>query len=1279
VLDELWGATRSGSHAGRGFHYQDAVTTEVALRAWCGELPLRRIVPEGVEDLSLEFDTHWLHLQGKSRREHRGEFTLPDLGPVWQKLARSLAADETAHAGLVLERPLTVGAETGLERGLAEVGSNELKEAIGAAVKDVMDPGDFLARAHLLVMPSPEATAIELLASRLGLPPASCVAHYAILRGRLAQLADENGVRRADAPAAFTPGDIARVLEDVSESIDPSALEQAVREGVAELVDFVTPVHDGRFFSGIDVVVGHVVAGLPLERPEVERLTDGLTVQRVALAVGPSGAGKSALIWLAAFATRHNVRWYRVRRLCEDDVPALVRVVKGLKPSGAIVGFVVDNVGRDDRVGFDRLIEELREEPSARVLGACREEDLFMVRSARVAAQVRPVLGAALAKRLWSELHVKNETSWPEWREPFERSQGLLLEYGHLLTEGRRLPDTIAAQVDQRVREQRSLELEIMALVATADAYGADIDVTRLTAALGADGTEVKAALTRLADEHLLRERNGLLTGLHELRSRHVMDEIHRAPPPLLAESVRRVIALVSTRALQVFVTQLLVAGAVPDQVVIDALVVRFGRQADLQAIAAALQALRLVGFYRTASSWRAILSEEKVRPIDAGLIAHLVGHGADMEIFPEPVRRAVLRIRQLGEVGNPRRPLVEALGRQLTFAHTSDANAAVTVLAALGEAGTDVTVDAAQLARLVRDATLADIRLMLEAAYAVNPQLANAVADELGGSGALLERLEREHPWVRDAELATDHDGHTMVRAEYAYVAESAQPDPHDAVVQLCHYLAALAPAADIIVCRAIDAMGDTAGFGGVPIADKRIERRNLPSPADVARNRARGRAAAAAVAGLTETEYLLAVRDIIIRSRRLIHDAGNAWVRGRSPAPKLDEDAAALISTVRKLSPSPVATEATGPLDKGELRLYDRVGFIGTVIPNNLLPRLFEGEAVAPFIQHIADEVDKVAQLERWYLLEDPPVEELRALREDLIDLRAVADERVRGDQVAAAALAAAGRKGLSASADVARRAANTRMQMVTRQLEQVLSRAGFSAQVQRRPGEPDSGQWPDDDFLILVDVPTIYHWPNEVARSAALCRPVLSDRVCFLMAPVREAKVVASCGVKVVRDIFPDESVRDWPGLPLLKETLTDAIREGLAGLCEASGVIASMRRAELHNDEAAAIQTGFRRARQALERVSDLANGHDDRVVTETQSKLAGLIERVEYEAASLADGQPSDRGFAASLLAGMRGDSDEAYLYQYVIVGACIEWDTAPDGAWDRTKQALEET
>ena len=49
------------------------------------------------------------------------------------------------------------------------------------------------------------------------------------------------------------------MLDEVSEAIDPSLLEQAVRDGVAELADFVTPVDEGRFFSGVPVVVGHLV------------------------------------------------------------------------------------------------------------------------------------------------------------------------------------------------------------------------------------------------------------------------------------------------------------------------------------------------------------------------------------------------------------------------------------------------------------------------------------------------------------------------------------------------------------------------------------------------------------------------------------------------------------------------------------------------------------------------------------------------------------------------------------------------------------------------------------------------------------------------------------------------------------------------------------------------------------------------------------------------------------------------------------------------------------
>src|SRR5215212_8305821 len=125
---ELWNRSRSGSHAARGFHYQDAVAAEIAVRAWRGELPLERLIPEGQEDVSLELRTHHLHLQAKSRRSHRGHFSEGELVNAWRHLAQRAAADPNAHVGLVLERPLD-GAETGFNRTLADVADDGVKSA----------------------------------------------------------------------------------------------------------------------------------------------------------------------------------------------------------------------------------------------------------------------------------------------------------------------------------------------------------------------------------------------------------------------------------------------------------------------------------------------------------------------------------------------------------------------------------------------------------------------------------------------------------------------------------------------------------------------------------------------------------------------------------------------------------------------------------------------------------------------------------------------------------------------------------------------------------------------------------------------------------------------------------------------------------------------------------------------------------------------------------------------------------------------------------------------
>jgi hypothetical protein len=1265
VTADVWDASRSGSHAGRGFRYQDGVATEFAVRSWRGDLDTRVIVPEGMEDVSIERGTGWLHLQAKSRRQHRGQFTLPELTNAWRHLAERLVADPTAKAGLVLERPLP-GTESGFDRTLADNASVDVRAAVADAVRDLIQPDDFLARTHVVVMPSPVDTAVALLAEKFGRSPAACVAHEAILRTALGRLADENGVREAADPAAMSAADVARLLDQVTESTDPSLLDEAVQTGIAELVDFMTPVKDEAFFRGIDVVAGHVVAGLPLPRPEIDHLVNGLAAHRLAIAVGPSGAGKSALMWQTAFARRHAVRWYRVLRLNDSDVSALVRLVKG--QAGVAVGLVVDDLGRDDRAGFDRLVEQLRDYANAQIVAACREEDLFLVRTANTSVQVRPVLGPELAEQIWRELHEAGETTWPAWREPYEASDGLLLEYGHLLTQGNRLIETVTAQVDQRVREHRDLELDVLTLISTADAFGAEISVRQLVTALPADAAAVRAALTRLIDEHLVHEHDGFLGGLHEVRSLHLMRATHRVPPPILTDTIRQVIHLISGPALQPFLTRLLLDEPVSDDVAIDAVAARLNRSPDLVALASALHALRVVGFHRTAEQWRAIAEQEEAAPTDIATIGLVALSGGDESILPDPASRTVARTRRLDSM-DLRAALLPKIRDAVSqaLAAASDLPSAVTVLAALGEIGEAAEVNTDALARLAAAASLAEVRTLLEAAYAASSALAATIADGLGGSVVLLERLQQEQPWVRNPRLGVTEDGRPTAEAEYAFVAESAQPNAHEAVVDLARWLAALVPTAQVTACRAVDATGKTAGFMDIPIADKAIDRRNLPNPAAVAWNRARVRAAISVVAALTTTDHAVAAREIVVLSKQVAQETAETFARGGQPTKKLIASAMALVEATNRLRPAPLAVEAAGPLDEGELPMDDPVTSVARMIASNLLLRLFRGERVGPMISQIINQVDKIGGLDAWRFLEDVPTAEITVLRRVLVDLHAVVSERATNG--AGAAVVVAGKKGLSSGAAAARRHAEVRARVVLDRVERSLVAAGFGASVLRREGEPTAHAWPSEELLILVNVASVVDWLLRVQQIADLCRQQLPDHISFLMAPVRGGRVVASYGVKVISNVLPDDSVKTWPDLDLLDEALGDTVRRGVSGLIEASGIVASVRGDEIHDTEMAAVDAAALRARETCEH---LATQHeDDQLLREVFGGFTELAQKVEDEASAVRDSRRVKHSVAASIIAGMRGEENELFATMLGLFAACAEWDVDPIDAWTR--------
>ena len=67
-------ATRSGSNAGRGFRYQDAVSAWLAVEIWAGLRTPAIVIPEGGDDVELRGDGTTF-IQVKSRREHLGDYS----------------------------------------------------------------------------------------------------------------------------------------------------------------------------------------------------------------------------------------------------------------------------------------------------------------------------------------------------------------------------------------------------------------------------------------------------------------------------------------------------------------------------------------------------------------------------------------------------------------------------------------------------------------------------------------------------------------------------------------------------------------------------------------------------------------------------------------------------------------------------------------------------------------------------------------------------------------------------------------------------------------------------------------------------------------------------------------------------------------------------------------------------------------------------------------------------------------------------------------------------
>ena len=449
----------------------------MASRLASGDLAANLLIPEGFDDLQMEGPDP-VQVEVKSRQDR--------LGPFPVGVAANHIVDAWIHHSgrfgterrlvVVLERGLA-GLESGPDHTLTELPIVEI-------IREVDGLGDALAAR--LASQEQASTALDNLkidttvivgswddltvatdrhvGRVVTLPPAALRRIAVGLRSMVADAVDANATATFESRTGLDRTCVVDEINKTAELIDLESIELALTQGICGLVDKEPTESGDAYYEGVSTQPGHVGAGLVVPRPDL--LSDvlaGLEMSQAVLLAGPSGVGKSAVLWTLPFA-RPGVLWLRVHRISDGDLPSLMRLLHayGASPKTP-VGLLVDAAGRGDLEGWSRLRQSVAAVPGALLVGTARSEDLFSLGDLADCRVVKVWLDENAASTIHAGLTRRGVTTAPHWREAFEQSHGLTLEFTHLLTHGSRLERVLADQIADRVRQDRALELSILA------------------------------------------------------------------------------------------------------------------------------------------------------------------------------------------------------------------------------------------------------------------------------------------------------------------------------------------------------------------------------------------------------------------------------------------------------------------------------------------------------------------------------------------------------------------------------------------------------------------------------------------------------------------------------------------------------------------------------------------------------------------------------------------------------------------------------------------------
>ncbi|MDT7043668.1 hypothetical protein [Candidatus Nitronereus thalassa] len=1193
LLELNWKKTRSGAWAGRGFHYQHLFTVLILIRQWAGLAPIGFVIPEGLEDCVIQLHDRTIWIQIKSRND--GSFGRHEVATILEGVRQKtskLKCKNELHIALGLERPC---------QGISLYGLDQLFE-------NPKEP--------IFVCRHPEKEIVYLLKEKLNTADVIAEGIASDLYKFVADTSATNASVSYKDRKRISTTDVERRVFERLEAEDPSCIDQAVTSGALEPIDFMNPINEPGFYQGVKTQPGHVAAGLVFKRSqETEAIVNLIRKRRQLLISGPSGSGKSSLSCLVAHALAQECRCFNITSMAgPKEADSIVRFIRSRRPSEmSPILIVMDEVKRSNCNLWDILARELSQLQRVYLLGSIRNEDLNLLVSHSDVEIVESKLDEKLAERIWQGLRSKLQTNWTHWREPFEKSEGLMLEYVHLLTQGKRLESLIRDQVREREKEGREDELAIIRATSVLCSYGGELNAQALFATLGIAPENASIALKRLLNEHLVREsRPGVLGGLHALRSSALSIASHDELSFRQEDSIWLAISAVPPETLPQIVHSILRDHErFPRQDVLWKLANILANDKSVDLWVAVLTGLGLATIEDSVNLFIESLENNNVQRAQwsfASMFADTDIELPDLNEFHQwgRIRKGVHEFRQVPKY-DYRHECVALFPPGMKFPECRTLDKANQLLSCLVPifGGEQVHLPLNCLHNFEGEPDISKVAKLLSTAFLISPDFADDLVNKFGGEKTLLSWFHSQIPWLAKPVVEEDGSHGRTVRANWYLVSDDYQTDPHEMVKNICEMLIAISPSSQAAACEAIDVLGEPIRVGDFSPWSKNMPRKNIPAKTRIAWNVAFRQILLTKSRTRSLTDYAQQMAALVKRTEKVFGKITENWIRGNTivSATDLINEIDSIIKQVNTL-----AFSTTPPLPGNmsfpniEASEEDSMGALLSGILGNLVPRILKFPAekgtkgAAEFAGSLASDAISQIKSSVWRTINKSPKSELEMLANRLRHLSHILHEMAANDSefftnsLLKRAIKHKHGKGFSSVGKFCHSRAEQRFVDKLRTLKRQLKNNGWAVKCfSRLIEEWDSFYWPPKEIAILIEISDFETQADYIGSTISAAQEILGTEWKFCVVPLVNGYIVPSLALRPVKElIIPDENFLDnWHlhiDLPCLNPEISDSFDNAVRACKEVSAIVASRDLSHLHKEEANA----FDEAQGAFER-------------------------------------------------------------------------------------------